>query len=115
MRRSEFKKKDKDSEEIKRSKYILTMNPGNLNEKRREKLSKLLEVNANINKAYLLKESLRVMYHLNDVGEAKQHFDSWLAMAKDSKLKPFMRLAKRLKKTKQEVLNNFRYKKHREL
>lgn len=56
------------------------MNPGNLNEKGREKLSKLLEVNANINKAYLLKESLRVMYHLNDVGEAKQHFDSWLAM-----------------------------------
>ena len=57
---------------IKRSKYILTMNPGNLNEKGREKLSKLLEVNANINKACLLKESLRVMYHLNDAGEAKQ-------------------------------------------
>ena len=110
VRRSEFKKKDKGSEELKRSKYILTMNPGNLNEKGQEKLSKLLEANANINKAYLLNESLRVMYHLNDVGEAKQHFNSWLAMAKDSKLKPFMRLAKRLEKTKQEVLNYFRYK-----
>lgn len=110
MRRSEFKKKDKGSEELKRSKYILTMNPGNLNEKGQEKLSKLLEANANINKAYLLKESLRVMYHLNDAGEAKQHFNSWLAMAKDSKLKPIMRLAKRLEKTKQEVLNYFRYK-----
>ena len=110
VRRSEFKKKDKGSEELKRSKYIPTMNPGNLNEKGQEKLSKLLEANAKINKAYLLKESLRVMYHLNDAGEAKQHFNSWLAMAKDSKLKPFMRLAKRLKKTKQEVLNYFRYK-----
>lgn len=70
----------------------------------------LTEVRRSEFKKNLLKESLRVMYHLNDAGEAKQHFDSWLAMAKDSKLKPFMRLAKRLEKTKQEVLNYFRHK-----
>lgn len=110
VRRSEFKKKDKSSEELKRSKYILTMNPENLNEKGQEKLDKLLKVNENINKAYLLKESLRVMYHLDDEIEAREHLESWLTMAKESNLKPYIRLAKRLTKTKQEILNYFRYK-----
>lgn len=109
VRRSEFKKKDLESKELKRSKCILLMNPDKLNEQGKEKLERLLAVNANIGKAYILKESLRVMYHLDDKIAAETHLDSWIRMALESGLKPFVRLAKRLSATKREVLNYFQY------
>ena len=45
----------------------------------------------------MLREELRLLYHLPDPPLAPAHLDAWLAWAAPSRLKPFTRLARTLR------------------
>ena len=94
---------------IKGSRYLFLSNPENLDERGRERLEKLLELNANINKAYMLKEDLRHMYTLKDEQEAARHLANWAKMAGKSGLKPFVTPAKTLSAQARAVPGYFRH------
>lgn len=82
VRREEFNEKSKDkngkaaAREMKSSRYILQRNSEDLTGKGRERLERLLSLNENINKAYILKEELRNLYTLDSPEEASSHLDA---------------------------------------
>jgi len=61
-------------------------------------------LNAQLFGAYLLKEQLRQLYHLDDPADAEAHLDAWLAWASRSKLRPFVRLARTLRRYRDGIL-----------
>ena len=55
-------------------------------------------------RAFLLREELRLLYHLDDPRLAPAHLDAWLAWASRSRLKPFVRLARTLREHRDGIL-----------
>jgi transposase len=55
-------------------------------------------------RAFLLREELRLLYHLDDPRLAPAHLDAWLAWASRSRLKPFVRLARTLRAHRDGIL-----------
>src|SRR3954470_1927688 len=53
--------------------------------------------NRQLYRAFLLREELRLLYHLDDHRLAPAHLDAWLGWAARSRLKPFIRLARTLR------------------
>jgi len=60
--------------------------------------------NKRLYRAFLLKEELRLLYHLDDRSLAPAHLDAWLAWASRSKLKPFVKLARTLRARRDGIL-----------
>ena len=60
--------------------------------------------NRRLYRAFLLKEELRLLYHLDDRTLAPAHLDAWLAWASRSKLKPFVKLARTLRARRDGIL-----------
>jgi transposase len=70
-------------------------------------LATLAEVqveNRRLYRAFLLREELRLLYHLPDPALAPAHLDAWLAWASRSRLKPFVRLAHTLREHRTGIL-----------
>jgi transposase len=70
-------------------------------------LATLAEVqaeNRRLYRAFLLREELRLLYHLDDPALAPEHLDAWLAWASRSRLKPFVRLARTLREHRAGIL-----------
>jgi len=67
-------------------------------------LHQVSEVNRRLYRAFLLKEELRLLYHLDDPSHAPEHLDAWLAWASRSKLKPFVRLARTIRRHRDGIL-----------
>jgi transposase len=70
-------------------------------------LATLAEVqteNRRLYRAFLLREELRLLYHLPDPTLAPAHLDAWLAWASRSRLRPFARLARTLREHREGVL-----------
>jgi transposase len=55
-------------------------------------------------RAFLLKEELRVLYQLEDPALAPAHLDAWLAWASRSKLDPFVKLARTIRRHREGIL-----------
>jgi transposase len=55
-------------------------------------------------RAFLLREELRLLYHLPDPALAPAHLDAWLAWASRSRLRPFVRLARTLRAHRDGIL-----------
>ena len=60
--------------------------------------------NRRLYRAFLLREELRLLYHLPDPALAPDHLDAWLAWATRSRLKPFVRLARTLRQHRDGIL-----------
>jgi hypothetical protein len=60
-------------------------------------LYEVQQANRALYRAFLLREQLRLLYHLDDPRLAPAHLDTWLAWASRSRLKPFVRLARTLR------------------
>jgi len=60
--------------------------------------------NRRLYRAFLLREELRLLYHLPDPELAPEHLDAWLAWASRSRLKPFVRLARTLREHRDGIL-----------
>ncbi len=67
-------------------------------------LHEVSKTNRRLYRAFLLKEQLRLLYHLDDPAGAPAHLDAWLAWASRSKLKPFVKLARTLRARRDGVL-----------
>ena len=60
--------------------------------------------NRRLYRAFLLREELRLLYHLPDPRLAPAHLDAWLAWASRSRLTPFVRLARTLRAHRDGIL-----------
>jgi transposase len=64
--------------------------------------------NRRLFRAFLLKEQLRLLYHLDDPGLADEHLAAWLGWASRSKLRPFVKLARTIRRHREGILVGIR-------
>jgi len=67
-------------------------------------LHEVQDANKSLYRGFLLKEELRVLYHLEDPTLAPAHLDAWLAWASRSKLEPFVKLARTIRAHRDGIL-----------
>jgi transposase len=67
-------------------------------------LGEVQQANTRLYRAFLLREELRLLYHLDDRRLAPAHLDAWLAWASRSRLAPFVRLARTLRAHRDGIL-----------
>ncbi len=89
---------------LKGVRFALRKAPEKLTDRQRTALAQVQQLNARLYRAYLLKEQLRGLYHLDDRRQAQAHLDAWLAWASPSKLRPFVRLARTLRRYRAGIL-----------
>jgi transposase len=88
---------------IKGTRYSLLKDPANQTAKQLRKLAEVVLTNKSMYRAFLLLGELRYIYRLPK-HEAVERLDAWLAWASRSKLKPFVKLARTIRKHKSGVL-----------
>lgn len=81
---------------IKRSRWLLLRNRGNLTEDQAIKLDDLLAANAPLTTVYLLKAQLKELWYAPSESEAHRRWHEWLRLALESGLTPVTTFAKRL-------------------
>jgi transposase len=89
---------------LKRCRWALLKSPWNLNRRQGAKLRELQKTNRRLYRAYLLKESLARGLDYRQPKRASAHLDEWIRWASRSKLKPFMKLSKTIRRFKQGIL-----------
>lgn len=89
---------------IKHARWVLLKAPEKLTERQRPVLAEIQATNRPLYRAYLLKEQLRALYQLNNPADAPTHLKAWLAWASRSKLKPFIKLARTLRRYRDGIL-----------
>ena len=62
------------------------------------------QANTRLYRAFLLREELRLLYHLPDPALAPAHFEAWLTWASRSRLGPYVRLARTLRAHRDGIL-----------
>ena len=67
-------------------------------------LAEVQRQNRRLYRAFLLREELRLLYHLPDPTLAPAHLDAWLAWASRSQPTPFTRLARTLRGHRDGIL-----------
>jgi transposase len=67
-------------------------------------LAEVQQANRALYRSFLLKEELRLLYQLEDPRLAPAHLDAWLAWASRSRLRPFIRLARTIRRHRAGVL-----------
>ncbi len=72
------------------------------------KLGEVQQANRPLYRAFLLKEELRLLYHLEDPSLAPAHLDAWLTWASRSRLEPFIKLARTIRRHRDGILNAIR-------
>ena len=68
------------------------------------KLGEVQQANQPLYRAFLLKEELRLLYQLEDPKLAPRHLDAWLAWASRSRLEPFIKLARTIRRHRDGIL-----------
>ena len=108
VRRAEWNAKGKsktpEGKWLKNVRWALRKAPENLTDRQRLALAGIQQTNVRLYRAYLLKEQLRALYHLDDRATAPEHLDAWLTWAQRSKLTPFVRLARTLRRYREGIL-----------
>jgi len=95
------------AEVLKGSRWALLKSPENLSDEEHVRLAAVTQLNARVYRAYLLKEELRALYACGGHG-ASSHLTAWLAWACRSKLAPFVKLARTIRKYRDGVLASIR-------
>jgi transposase len=83
--------------ELKRVRWALWKNPEHLTEPQRHQLEWVAENHPALWRAYRLKEGLRYVFAVKGE-EGKEALDAWLGWASRSQLKPFVELARRIRR-----------------
>jgi transposase len=89
---------------LKGVRWALLKAPERLTERQRTRLAAVQAANHPLYRAYLLKEELRALYHLDDPAGAPEHLRAWLAWASRSQLRPFVKLARTIRKYRDGIL-----------
>ena len=108
VRRAEYNRHGRSASEqgvwVKGVRYSLLKDPANQTVRQLAKLHEVQQTNRRLYRAFLLLHELRWLYRIPS-GQAQEHLDAWLAWASRSKLKPFVRLARTIRKHKTGVLS----------
>ncbi len=89
---------------IKNTRWSLLKAPAKQSVKQLAVLGEVQQANKAMFKAFLLKEELRLLYALEDPALAPAHLDAWLAWASRSRLQPFIRLARTIRRHRAGIL-----------
>jgi transposase len=105
LRRTEARERKGTTEAdvLKGSRWALLKAPESLEIEEHLRLCEVARINQRVYRGYLLKEELRMLYRCSP-GTAPTHLASWLAWASRSKLPPFVKLARTLRKYTAGVL-----------
>jgi len=87
-----------------RTRYALLKNPWNLNSIENGKLSAVQRTNAPLYRAYLLKETLAKSLDYRQPARAEYALTRWISWAARSRLKPFVRAARTVRKHFEGIL-----------
>lgn len=94
---------------IKRSRWLLLRNRGNLDEAQEIRLDELLAANAPLATVYVLKDALKEIWFAPSVAEGARRWRNWYRMAIDSNLAPLVLFARRLRKYLRGILASARF------
>jgi transposase len=89
---------------VKGTRWSLLKAPANQSIYQLATLADVQRENRHLYRAFLLREELRLLYHLDDPSLAPEHLDAWLAWATRSRLRPFIRLARTLREHRDGIL-----------
>jgi transposase len=97
---------------LKGTRWLLLMNPENLDHQRDEpkRLQAALKLNAPLATAYYLKEDLRELWQQPDWRAARKYLTSWCARATASGIRILQQFAGTLKKHAKGILNYFKFR-----
>jgi transposase len=84
-------------------------NSENLKPEQRVRLQALLDMNANINRAYMLKEAFRDFWTYRHFGYARRFLSWWLGLAMESELRPLIRFGMGINRDWQELIHVLRF------
>jgi transposase len=108
VRRDEWNAHDRSSTKtgkwIKNTRWSLLKSPEKQSIRQLALLGEVQHANKPMFRAFLLKEELRLLYHLQDPALAPAHLDAWLAWASRSRLQPFVKLARTIRRNRAGIL-----------
>jgi transposase len=108
VRRDEWnahdRSKTKTGKWIKGTRWSLLKSPERQTIDQLAKLGEVQQANRPLYRAFLLKEELRLLYHLEDPDLAPTHLDAWLTWASRSRLDPFVKLARTIRRYRNGIL-----------
>jgi transposase len=89
---------------IKNTRWSLLKAPEKQSVRQLAVLGEVQQANKAMFRAFLLKEELRLLYALEDPALAPEHLDAWLAWASRSRLQPFIKLARTIRRHRAGIL-----------
>jgi len=89
---------------IKNTRWSLLKSPDKQSVPQIAVLGEVQQANKPMFRAFLLKEELRLLYRLKDPALAPAHLDAWLAWASRSRLTPFVKLARTIRRHRAGIL-----------
>jgi transposase len=94
---------------MKDCRYALWKNPADLTAKQQAKLSWIIDTNKRLYRAYLLKEQMRQVFAPGGADRLLL-LDSWLRWSARSRLAPFVDLARRVRRYRDDIANTLAHK-----
>lgn len=95
---------------IKRSRWLLLRNRQNLTNEQAVHLDELLAINQPLTTVYLLKSQLKELWYAPTEAIARQRWDEWYRLARESGLKPLITFARRLKLYMEGIIASARFR-----
>jgi transposase len=89
---------------IKGTRWSLLKSPEKQTLDQLAKLGEVQQANRPLYRAFLLKEELRLLYALDDPALAPAHLEAWLTWASRSRLDPFLKLARTIRRHRDGIL-----------
>jgi len=89
---------------IKGTRWSLLKAPAKQKPEQLQLLAEVQHANKALYRAFLLKEELRLLYQLERPALTEAHLDAWLAWASRSKLEPFVKLARTIRRHREGIL-----------
>lgn len=94
--------------DIKGARYALGHKPENRTERQNERIQLIENSYPDLYRAYQLKETLRLILHLKNYDLAVEELDKWISDASECGLKPMQRLAEKINRHRDNILNSIR-------
>lgn len=94
---------------VKRSRWLLLKNKDNLTEDQLVKLDELMEANQPLAQVYVLKEQLKELWRASSIWQAFKRWRAWWRLCWESKLKPLIAFARKLKPYLRGIIASAKY------
>lgn len=95
---------------IKGTRWLWLRASRNLKRKHKQTLEQIMAINRRLQKAYLLKEDFEDFYACATREDAESFLAGWIARCRQSRLEPFIKLAKRLVRWSHGIFSFFDYR-----